>query len=139
MDTESGCDSSGDGRLRQHCPSRAARWHNASVCHSRRAGSQTVGCTRFCAIDHTHRRVEIGWTWIGRRWQRSGVNKETKLLMLRHAFETLRYIRVELKTDALNNQSRQVILRIGVTEEGVFRKHIIPGRRSHNQNPKDVL
>jgi len=59
--------------------------------------------------------------------------------MLRHAFETLRYIRVELKTDALNNQSRQVILRIGVTEEGVFRKHIIPGRRSHNQNPKDVL
>ncbi|MDA1275319.1 MAG: GNAT family protein [Verrucomicrobia bacterium] len=84
-----------------------------------------VGCTRFCAIDPMHRRVEIGWTWIGRRWQRSGVNTETKLLMLRHAFETLRCIRVELKTDALNDQSRQAILRIGATEEGILRKHII--------------
>jgi RimJ/RimL family protein N-acetyltransferase len=69
--------------------------------------------------------VEIGWTWIARDWQRTGVNTEAKYLLLRHAFETLGCNRVELKTDGLNAKSRAAILRIGAQEEGVFRKHMI--------------
>lgn len=84
-----------------------------------------VGCTRFGNIDLANRRMEIGWTWIGRPWQRSAVNTETKLLLLTHAFETLRCHRVELKTDALNERSRHAILRIGAKEEGVLRKHMV--------------
>ena len=90
-----------------------------------KAKKQAVGCTRFCAIDPCHRRVEIGWTWIGLRWQRTAVNTATKLLMLQYAFESFGCVRVELKTDALNERSRQAILRIGATEEGTLRKHII--------------
>jgi RimJ/RimL family protein N-acetyltransferase len=69
--------------------------------------------------------VEIGWTWIGRAWQRSAVNTEAKYLMLRHAFETLGCKRVELKTDALNERSRNAILRIGAKQEGIFRRHLL--------------
>ena len=86
---------------------------------------KAVGCTRFCAIDPDNRRVEIGWTWVGLRWQQTAINTETKLLLLRHAFESLGCVRVELKTDALNERSRQAILRIGANEEGILRKHII--------------
>ncbi|HSN18079.1 MAG TPA: GNAT family protein, partial [Gammaproteobacteria bacterium] len=68
-------------------------------------------------------RLEIGWTWIGKPWQRSAVNTETKYLMLRHAFETLGCTRVELKTDGLNEKSRAAILRIGAKEEGTLRRH----------------
>jgi RimJ/RimL family protein N-acetyltransferase len=69
--------------------------------------------------------VEIGWTWYGRDYQRTAVNTESKYLLLRHAFETLGCIRVELKTDALNERSRKAILRIGAKEEGLFRHHIL--------------
>jgi RimJ/RimL family protein N-acetyltransferase len=69
--------------------------------------------------------VEIGWTWIAAPWQRTAVNTEAKYLMLRHAFETLGCIRVELKTDVLNERSRRAILRIGAREEGILRKHAI--------------
>src|SRR6266851_7315015 len=86
---------------------------------------QVVGSTRFGNIDREHRRVEIGWTWIGRRWQRTAVNTEAKYLMLRHAFETLRCVRVEFKTDALNQTSRRAILRLGAKEEGILRRHMI--------------
>jgi RimJ/RimL family protein N-acetyltransferase len=84
-----------------------------------------VGSTRFAAIDAEHRRAEIGWTWIAPAWQRTIVNTEAKYLMLSHAFETWKLIRVELKTDALNKRSRQAMLRIGAKEEGIFRQHII--------------
>lgn len=90
-----------------------------------RAESHVVGSTRFGTIDALNRRVEIGWTWIGRAWQRTAVNTEAKLLMLTHAFETLGCIRVELKTDALNQPSRAAIARLGAKEEGTFRRHII--------------
>lgn len=86
---------------------------------------KVVGSTRFGNIDVTNRRVEIGWTWIGKDFQRTRVNTEAKLLMLRHAFEYWRCIRVELKTDALNEKSRKAILRIGAKEEGIFRQHMI--------------
>jgi RimJ/RimL family protein N-acetyltransferase len=90
-----------------------------------RATGTVVGTTRFANAVHEHARVEIGWTWIAPPWQRTGVNTEAKLLMLRHAFEVLRVRRVELKTSALNVRSRAAIRRIGATEEGTLRKHMI--------------
>ena len=86
---------------------------------------QVVGSTRYMNIDPANRRVEIGATWIAQPWRRTAVNTEAKYLMLRHAFETLGCIRVELKTDALNQRSRNAIRRIGATEEGTLRQHII--------------
>jgi RimJ/RimL family protein N-acetyltransferase len=87
------------------------------------ATGQVTGSTRFANAEGP--RVEIGWTWIARPWQRTALNTEAKYLMLRHAFETLGALRVELKTDALNARSRAAILRIGALEEGVLRKHAI--------------
>ena len=84
-----------------------------------------IGSTRYGNIDRVHHRVEIGWTWVARQWQRSAVNTEMKYLLLRHAFETLKCIRVELKTDSLNERSRAAVLRIGAREEGTFRNHMI--------------
>jgi RimJ/RimL family protein N-acetyltransferase len=84
-----------------------------------------VGSTRFGNIDRANRRVEIGWTWLGRPWQRTACNTEAKYLMLRHAFETWGCVRVEFKTDALNERSRAALLRIGAREEGTLRKHMV--------------
>lgn len=89
-----------------------------------KASGQVVGTTRFGNIDRANRRAEIGWTWLGKAWQRSPLNTEAKFLMLRHAFETWRCVRVELKTDSLNAQSRAAILRLGAKEEGVLRNHM---------------
>jgi len=89
-------------------------------------GSGTVvGSTRFANIDPANRRVEIGWTWLGRAWQRTACNTEAKHLMLGHAFETWGCLRVEFKTDALNARSRAALLRIGAREEGTLRKHMV--------------
>jgi RimJ/RimL family protein N-acetyltransferase len=90
-----------------------------------RSSGKVVGSTRFMNIDRANRRVEIGSTWIAPRWQRTAVNTEAKYLMLRHAFEVWRCMRVELKTDALNQKSRNAILRIGAKEEGTLRRHLI--------------
>jgi RimJ/RimL family protein N-acetyltransferase len=89
------------------------------------ASGKVVGSTRFAAIDRTNRRVEIGWTWIAPAWQRTPINTEAKYLMLRQAFEEWGCIRVELKTNSLNAQSRAAILRLGAKEEGTFRNHMI--------------
>jgi RimJ/RimL family protein N-acetyltransferase len=89
------------------------------------ATDRVVGSTRFGNIDIRNRRVEIGWTWIGKLWQRTAVNTEAKFLLLQHAFEVWHCIRVELKTDVLNERSRTAILRIGAKEEGIFRHHMI--------------
>jgi N-acetyltransferase len=90
-----------------------------------KATGQAIGSTRYGAIEPAHRRVEIGWTWLGRSWQRTAANTEAKYLLLRHAFETLGCLRVELKTDALNERSRAAIRRIGAREEGTLRNHMI--------------
>jgi RimJ/RimL family protein N-acetyltransferase len=90
-----------------------------------RATGTVIGSTRYAAIERIHRRLEIGWTWLGRAWQRTAANTEAKYLMLRHAFETLGCVRVELKTDALNERSRAAIRRIGAREEGTLRRHMI--------------
>ena len=90
-----------------------------------KATGLAVGSTRFANIVREHRRAEIGWTWIAPAWQRTAINTEAKYLMLRHAFETWGCIRVELKTNARNDQSRRAILRIGAKEEGTLRSHMI--------------
>jgi N-acetyltransferase len=90
-----------------------------------RASAQVVGATRFMNIDVANKRVEIGSTWIARPWQRTAINTEAKYLMMRYAFESLGCNRVELKTDALNTQSRNAILRIGAKEEGILRHHMV--------------
>lgn len=86
---------------------------------------RVVGSTRFGNYDPANRRIEIGWTWIAKPWQRSAINTEAKYLMLTHAFEKLGCVRVELKTDVLNQPSRNAMLRIGAREEGVLRKHTV--------------
>ena len=93
-----------------------------------------VGSTRFGNIDHENMGVEIGWTWLGQRWQRTPINTEAKYLMLQHAFEKLGCIRVAFKTDSLNERSRSSILRLGAREEGVFRNHMLAyaGRIRHS-------
>ena len=99
-----------------------------------KAEGRAIGSTRYGNIDCKHRRVEIGWTWVARDWQRTAVNTEAKYLLSKHAFETLGCIRVELKTDSLNERSRAAILRIGAREEGIFRNHMITasGRVRHS-------
>lgn len=89
-----------------------------------RASGRAIGSTRFGNIDRANRRVEIGWTWLGREFQRTAANTEAKYLMMRHAFETWASIRVELKTDSLNERSRRAILCIGAKEEGTLRNHM---------------
>jgi RimJ/RimL family protein N-acetyltransferase len=90
-----------------------------------RGSGRVIGSTRFMNIDRANRRVEIGSTWIAPAWQRTAVNTEAKYLMLRHAFEAWGCFRVELKTDALNQKSRNAILRIGAKEEGTLRRHVL--------------
>ena len=98
-----------------------------------RGTGRLIGSTRYGNIDRTNHRVEIGWTWVGREWQRTAINTEAKYLLLKHAFETLGCIRVELKTDSLTERSRAAILRIGAREEGIFRTPMITasGRIRH--------
>ena len=86
---------------------------------------RVIGSTRYGNIDRWNRKVEIGWTWIIPGFQRTRVNTEAKYLMLRHAFETWNCVRVELKTDALNEKSRNAILRIGAKFEGILRQHMV--------------
>ena len=98
-----------------------------------KSSGRAIGSTRYGNIDRAHRRVEIGWTWVAREWQCTAVNTECKYLLLRHAFESLGCIRVQLKTDSLNERSRAAILRIGAMQEGIFRNHMITpsGRIRH--------
>jgi RimJ/RimL family protein N-acetyltransferase len=105
-----------------------------------RASGKPVGSTRYLSIVPQHRRLEIGWTWLAPPWQHSAVNSEAKLLMLQHAFEKLGALRVEFKTDALNEPSRTALLKIGATEEGVFRQHMVmPGGRRRDSAYYSVI
>lgn len=90
-----------------------------------KASGRMAGSTRLANLDRANKRVEIGWTWYGAEFQRTGVNTECKLLLLTHAFERMGMNRVEWKTDALNTRSRQAILRLGAKEEGTFRHHMV--------------
>jgi RimJ/RimL family protein N-acetyltransferase len=89
------------------------------------ASGRAVGSTRYMSIAPEHRRLEIGWTWLGSAYQRIGINREAKMLQLRHAFERLGAERVEFKTHARNERSRAALLGIGAEFEGVLRHHMI--------------
>ena len=82
---------------------------------------QWAGSTSFYAISNYDRRLAIGSTWLGKPFQRTGLNRNMKFLMLQFAFETLEFARVELHTDARNAQSRKAIQEIGGIEEGILR------------------
>ena len=90
-----------------------------------RSSGRPIGSSRYLNIALEHRRLEIGWTWVATQWQRSGANREAKLLMLEHAFERLGCRRVEFKTDSNNERSRRALLGIGAVFEGIFRKHMV--------------
>jgi len=98
------------------------------------ATGRPIGSSRYMNIVLEHRRLEIGWTWVAPGWQRTGANREAKLLMLDHAFETLGCRRVEFKTDWLNEPSRTALLGIGAQFEGIFRNHMVmpDGRMRHS-------
>ena len=87
--------------------------------------NEYAGCTSFGNISNKNLRVEIGWTWIGKPFQGTGLNKACKFLMLSYAFETLEFERVELKTDGRNKQSRRAIEKIGAQYEGTLRSHTV--------------
>lgn len=108
-----------DEALREQAAGRALPFVQLDAASGRIAGS-----TRFGNIDVHHGRIEIGWTWLAPRWQRSGINTEAKLLLLSHAFETLGCRRVELKADARNAPSRAAMERIGAQYEGTLRRHM---------------
>jgi RimJ/RimL family protein N-acetyltransferase len=99
--------------------------HEGAFAVRDRSRGEVVGSSRFMAVRPADRVVEIGWTWFNPSVWRSGINVETKLLMLGHAFETLGCIRVELKTDARNERSRGAMAALPAQFEGVLRKHMI--------------
>ncbi len=84
-----------------------------------------VGSTRYLNISRRDRGLEIGWTWLGAEARRTAVNTECKYLLLRHAFDSLGAIRVQLKTDSRNERSQRAIERLGAVREGVLRKQMI--------------
>jgi len=87
--------------------------------------NKIVGTTRYLNIDYDNHRLEIGHTWIAKSFRRTGVNTESKFLMLQHAFEKLNCIAVEIRTDVLNEVSRKAIERLGAKQDGVLRNHKI--------------
>jgi RimJ/RimL family protein N-acetyltransferase len=91
----------------------------------RKASGLIVGSTRFYDIVTADRKCAIGYTWLSKNAQRTPINTEAKLLLLTHAFENWKCVRVELITDVLNEQSRAAILRLGAKQEGILRKHLI--------------
>jgi RimJ/RimL family protein N-acetyltransferase len=98
------------------------------------ASNRPIGSTRYLNIVPEHRRFEIGWTWLATSAQRSGANREAKLLQLTHGFEQLGANRIEFKTDSLNDKSRTALLGIGAQFEGIFRNHMVmpDGRLRHS-------
>jgi N-acetyltransferase len=84
-----------------------------------------VGMTRYLNIEEAHKKLEIGSTWYEPSVWAGAVNPECKLLLMRHAFETLKFNRVEYKTEARNARSRAAIAKLGATQEGILRKHMI--------------
>lgn len=95
-----------------------------------KAGGRAAGSMSYGNMAERERRLEIGWSWLGRRYQGTGINRWSKFLLLQHAFERLECERVEFKTDVLNQQARRGLLNIGATEEGVLRSYnYMPGGR----------
>ncbi|MEM6964154.1 MAG: GNAT family protein [Bacteroidota bacterium] len=90
-----------------------------------KATNSIIGSTRYCNVDRVNRRVEIGYTWYAKSFQRTGINTECKYLLLQHAFETYETIAVQFQTNWFNYKSRNAILRLGAKQDGVLRNHRI--------------
>ncbi|WAT16139.1 GNAT family N-acetyltransferase [Xanthomonas fragariae] len=101
----------------------------------RDAAGEIVGCTRYYALDATVPRLSIGYTWYAPRVQRTGVNTETKLMLLQHAFETLGCLSVVLETSWFNHTSRAAIARLGAKQDGVLRNYT----RHADGTPRDTV
>ncbi|WP_115584835.1 GNAT family N-acetyltransferase [Xanthomonas arboricola] len=101
----------------------------------RDAAGDTVGCTRYYALDAAVPRLSIGYTWYAPRVQRSGVNTEAKLMLLQHAFETLGCLSVVFETSWFNHTSRAAIARLGAKQDGVLRNH----PRHADGTPRDTV
>ena len=86
---------------------------------------KVIGSTRFCNATSAHRRLEIGYTWYSKSFQRTGVNTECKLLLLQYAFEVLECIAVEFRTNIYNTASKNAIQRLGAQQDGILRNHRI--------------
>jgi RimJ/RimL family protein N-acetyltransferase len=95
---------------------------------------EVVGTTRLHSYVPVHRRIDIGFTWIGRAWQGTHVNAESKFMLLSHAFETAGCQRVQFLTDAGNEPSRRALLRIGAVHEATLRAYLF----SEHRGPRDV-
>lgn len=93
--------------------------------------NRIAGCTSYANVSEKDMRLEIGWTWLGKEFQGTGLNKACKFLLLQNAFEKLGFERVEFKTDVLNMQSRKALRKLGAQEEGILRSHTLmyDGRR----------
>ncbi|MBT9392142.1 GNAT family N-acetyltransferase [Hymenobacter sp. NST-14] len=89
-----------------------------------RASGRVAGTTSYGNLALAEGRLEIGWTWLGRPYQRTGLNRAAKHLLLKYAFGELACERVELKTDVRNWPSREAMRRLGATEEGILRSHM---------------
>jgi RimJ/RimL family protein N-acetyltransferase len=85
----------------------------------------TVGSTSIGNISLRDKRAEIGWTWISKEYQGTGINSLVKNLMIEYIFAVLDFERVEFKTDVLNTPARRALLRIGAKEEGILRRHTL--------------
>jgi RimJ/RimL family protein N-acetyltransferase len=92
--------------------------------------NKLIGSTSIGNISPRDKRVEIGWTWIGKEYQGKGINGLTKYLLLKYCFEEIDCIRVEFKTDVLNLPARKALKRIGAIEEGILRSHTL---MTHNR------
>jgi RimJ/RimL family protein N-acetyltransferase len=103
----------------------AAESHEGPFTTRRRDTGEAIGSSRFLAVRPADQVVEIGWTWLHPSAWRSGANVEAKLLMMRHAFETLGCVRVEFKTDARNERSRAALAALPAQFEGILRNHMI--------------
>ena len=92
---------------------------------------EIAGSTSYANISVKDKRLEIGWTWLGKKFMGTGLNKECKFLLLQYAFERLIFERVEFKTDVLNKASQRALEKIGANEEGILRSHTLmhDGRR----------
>ena len=101
----------------------------------RDAGGDVVGSTRFYAMDEAVPRLNIGYTWYHQRVQRTGLNTEAKLMLLRHAFETMGCISVGFETSWFNHASRTAIARLGAKQDGVLRNH----KRHADGTPRDTV
>ena len=95
-----------------------------------KADCRLMGSTSLGNFSARDKRVEIGWTWIGRGFQGTGINDEVKYLLLAYCFDELAFERVEFKTDVLNLPARNALRRIGATEEGILRSHTL---MTHNR------